>query len=232
MRKDPLVEGCVYHVFSRGIMDLKIFSARAEFARMLEAMRYYQRDVAKIKLSRYLRLQAEALSFLRRRMRAAEGGGLRFVSIICYALMPTHIHFVLKQVAEDGISIFMANLLNSYTRYFNTRHERKGTLWEGRFKSVLVRTQAQLLHLTRYIHLNPVTAGLVERPEEWAASSYREYLRIVPEGRRICDYGNLIDMGPSSYAKFVEDRIGYQRQLARIRKLLLEHSTYEVVCRK
>jgi putative transposase len=136
--------------------------------------------------------------------------------------MPTHVHFVLKQLSENGISIFIGNLLNSYTRYFNTKHKRKGPLWEGRFKSVLVREQGQLLHLTRYVHLNPVTAGLVDKPEEWAASSYREYIGIVSGKNRICDFKGVLDIDRRRYAKFVEDRIAYQRQLAWMRKLILE----------
>jgi putative transposase len=221
MRKDPLVEGCVYHVYSKSIMDLKIFNARTEYARILEAIRYYQYDSTKIRLSKFLSLEAEAQLYLRRRMASAEKS-LKLVTIICYCLMPTHVHFVLKQLSENGISIFIGNLLNSYTRYFNTKHKRKGPLWEGRFKSVLVREQGQLLHLTRYVHLNPVTAGLVDKPEEWAASSYREYIGIVSGKNRICDFKGVLDIDRRRYAKFVEDRIAYQRQLAWMRKLILE----------
>ena len=70
----------------------------------------------------------------------------------------------------------MRRLLNSYTRYFNEKIKRKGPLWEGRFKKVLVNSDEQLLHLTRYVHLNPVSAGIVEKPEDWPCSSYREYI--------------------------------------------------------
>ncbi len=78
--------------------------------------------------------------------------------------MPTHIHLILKQLKEDGISAYMSKILNSYTCYFNRRTKRKGPLWESRFKRVEVTSDEQLLHLTRYIHLNPVTAHIVEEP--------------------------------------------------------------------
>jgi putative transposase len=116
----------------------------------------------------------------------------------------------------------MSTILNSYTRYFNTKHKRKGPLWESRFKSVLVETDEQLLHLTRYIHLNPVTAFLVDKPEEWKASSYNEYLLKVSGSDRTCNYDGILDIEPSSYRKFVEDRISYQRELAKIKELLIE----------
>jgi len=66
---------------------------------------------------------------------------------------------------EEGISLYMKNLLNSYTRYFNTKTKRKGPLWQGRFKSVLIKMDEQL-YLTRYIHLNPTSEDLVEKTSE------------------------------------------------------------------
>ena len=116
----------------------------------------------------------------------------------------------------------MNNILNSYSRYFNLKHRRKGPLWEGRFKRILVRNDEQLLHLTRYIHLNPTTSYLVNRPEEWNWSSFKEYIRDASANDGICGYSNVLDINPSSYKKFVEDRISYQRELAKIKDLLLD----------
>ena len=135
--------------------------------------------------------------------------------------MPTHIHLMLKQLEENGISRFMNNVLNSYTRYFNLRHKRKGPLWEGRFKSKLVKSDEQLLHLSRYIHLNPVTAYLTDQPELWQYSSYKEYLCFEKE-LRICNFNELINMPPVNYKKFVEDGVSYQRDLAQIKDLIME----------
>jgi putative transposase len=135
--------------------------------------------------------------------------------------MPTHIHFLLQQLVENGISIFMRNILDSYTRFFNIRHNRKGPLWEGRSKKVLAKTNEELLHFTRYIHLNPVTAYLVDKPEDWEASSYREYIGLEVEDR-ICNYEDVLEINPRTYKEFVEDRISYQRELAKIKHLLCE----------
>jgi putative transposase len=146
----------------------------------------------------------------------------RLVQIIAYCIMPTHLHLILKQLKENGISTFIGNVLNSYSRYFNTKYRRKGPLWEGKFKNVLVKTDEQLLHLTRYIHLNPSTAFLVDRPEEWLASSYQEYLLKVNNIERICKFEDVLEIEPSSYRKFIEDRISYQRELAVIKEMLLE----------
>ncbi|MCM8795996.1 MAG: transposase [Candidatus Omnitrophica bacterium] len=144
------------------------------------------------------------------------------VEIIAYCIMPTHLHLILKQLKNNGISVFMGNILNSYSRYFNLKHKRKGPLWEGRFKNILVKNDEQLLHLTRYIHLNPVTASLVSNPEDWNASSYREYLQQVQAVEKICKYDDILEIDPVSYKKFVEDRISYQRDLAKIKNLIFE----------
>ena len=136
--------------------------------------------------------------------------------------MPTHIHLVLRQLKDNGISKFMSNILNSYSRYFNLKHNRKGPLWEGRFKKIMVENDDQLLHLTRYIHLNPVTAYLVNRPEDWFASSYHEYIMSVVQENRLCNCTYTLDTNPTSYKRFVEDNISYQRELAKIKHLAMD----------
>lgn len=219
MRKDLLRVGEVYHIFNKSIAEFKIFNSDSEFSRMLGVIRYYQREKPTIKFSRFINLSKAKESNLNRDILLLDKEKL--VDIIAYCLMPTHLHLILKQLKENGISIFMNNILNSYTRYFNIKHKRKGPLWEGRFKSVLIKTDEQLLHLTRYIHLNPVTAFLVDRPEEWSTSSYREYLLEGNSGK-ICKYGEILDIEPNAYRKFVEDRVSYQRELAKIKGLLID----------
>jgi len=98
------------------------------------------------------------------------------VSIIAYCLMPNHYHFLLIQ--EDGKSIqrFIQRLFNSYTQAFNRQYGRSGTLFEGRSKSILVESTEYVIHLCRYIHLNPVRAGLVLHPSQWSFSNYLEWI--------------------------------------------------------
>ncbi len=221
MRKNVLVIGEVYHVINKSIAGFKIFNDDSEFSRMVEVIRYYQREKPEIKFSEFI----ESIGFQPNSSQAANYNSdnkEKLVEIIAYCIMPTHLHLILKQLKENGISVFMSNVLNSYTRYFNIRHKRKGPLWEGRFKSILVETDEQLLHLTRYLHLNPVTAYLIDTPESWAMSSYREYLLRVNERNKFCRYDGILDIEPIAYKKFVEDRVSYQRELASIKSLLLE----------
>lgn len=219
-RKTPLVENQVYHIFSKSIAGFKIFKNKKEFTRFLNLLYFYQFKNLSIRFSWYLDYLKGARKFLHLKNKFQDKNKL--VDIICYCLMPTHFHLILKQLKPKGISIFMAKALNSYTRYFNLKFKRKGPLWEGRFKSVLIKNDEQLLHLTRYIHLNPVTAVLVNKPENWEFSSYREYLAVDNKKKQISKFESLIDVNPVSYKKFVENRIDYQRKLAKIKKLILE----------
>ncbi|MBU2102165.1 MAG: transposase [Candidatus Omnitrophota bacterium] len=218
MRRGLLVSGQVYHVFTRSIAEFKIFNHEKEFSRMLEVIRYYQREKPEIKFSKFVQLEYEAQHTRSKCIAEKE----KLVEIIAYCVMPTHIHLILRQLKENGISTFMSNILNSYTKYFNTKHERKGPLWEARFKSIAVETDEYLLHLTRYIHLNPVTAALIDEPKDWGFSSYREYLSTEQNKEKVCKYDDVLDINPDSYRQFVEDRISYQRELAKIKALLLE----------
>jgi len=204
-----LVTGAIYHIYTKSIADFVIFNNDVEFSRIKETMLYYQTKRQHINFSKFLETKENQ-----------KIANEKLVDIICYSPMPTHLHLALKQLIDKGISDFMKRILDSYTRYFNIKHNRKGPLWEGRFKRVLVKSDEQLLHLTRYIHLNPVTAYIVNNPIDWKWSSYQEYISGRREGA--CKYGDILDIKSEEYKKFVEDRISYQRELAKIKDLMLD----------
>jgi putative transposase len=208
--------GELYHLCNRSIGEAEIFSDKDEYERFRGAVRFYQINQPHISFSNFISTQANRPGWVDWQ-RFDENG--KIVKIIAYCIMPTHFHIALSQTKEKGAEIFVNNLLNSYTRYYNIKHGRKGPLWQGPTKKVLVENDAQLLHLTRYINLNPVTAYLVNKPEDWSASSYNEYLLRASEADKICDCYRFLDMTPENYKKFVENGIEYQRELAKIKKL-------------
>ena len=85
------------------------------------------------------------------------------VEIISLCLMPNHYHLTLKQLRENGVSIFMHRIGTSYTGYFNIRQERSGRLFETSFKAVRVESEEQLIHLSRYQHINPHSLDLTPK---------------------------------------------------------------------
>jgi putative transposase len=97
------------------------------------------------------------------------------IEIVTYCLMPNHYHLLVHLLTDD-LSGMMQPFSLSYTKAINKRYARVGSLFQGRFKAVHVDRNEYLLHLSRYIHLNPVAATLVQRPEDWAFSSYLEFI--------------------------------------------------------
>jgi REP element-mobilizing transposase RayT len=95
-------------------------------------------------------------------------------SLLAYCLMGNHFHFAIK-VKGVPLARIMQRLLTTYAMAFNFRHDRQGHLFQARYKAVLCLDDAYLIALVRYIHMNPVRAGLVETPGQWPWSSQREY---------------------------------------------------------
>ncbi len=222
-RKEPLKTGKLYHVLNKSIAGYKIFVSEKDCERIKQIFRFFAVDDPSLpKFSRFIEYAAfrgknpeELLA-----EKAKENGKL--VRIVAYCIMPTHFHLILEQLKEDGISTFTGKTSNAYARHFNTKHNRQGRLWQDKFKNVLVHTNEQLLHLTRYIHLNPVSAGLTEKPEEWKYSSYLEYMTPEKVKYPLCEFKDLIDTPLFDYRQFVEDRADYQNKISKIKGLLLE----------
>jgi len=97
-------------------------------------------------------------------------------NVIAYCLMPNHYHFLLEQKSNQPISTFVSVLYNAYVQKVNQLWGRRGPLFRGCFRHVLVEREEYLIHLCRYIHLNPVEAGIVQNPEEWPYSNYLEWI--------------------------------------------------------
>lgn len=220
-RDIPLVTDEIYHVLNRGIASQPIFQDKRDYTRALQTLFFYQNQKQPLRYAKFLTLsRAQRLEILERLAKEKQF----LVEIIVYCLMPNHFHLMLRQLVENGVSKFMANFANSYTRYLNTKYKRYGPLFQGKFKAIRVETDEQLLHLSRYIHLNPYSSYVVktlEDLENYPFSSLPEYL-----GKTINNYCAkgivLDDFKKSSYKKFVFDQADYQRKLEEIKHLVLE----------
>ena len=97
--------------------------------------------------------------------------------IHAYCLMSNHVHLLIKEAQVGDISLIMKRLLTKYAMYFNQKYERSGALIASRYKSVPVEIDEYFIPLIRYIHQNPVKAGIVDKPEAYSFSSYKDYLQ-------------------------------------------------------
>jgi REP element-mobilizing transposase RayT len=134
----------------------------------------------------------------------------RFALIIhTYCLMSNHYH-LLVETPEPNLSMTMQWLNVSYATYFNRRHNRSGHLFQGRFGAILIEADAYLHHLSRYIHLNPVRAGIVNTPEQYRWSSYPAIVgeQIPPKFLKtsglLSNFGKNKEEARKSYREFVE----------------------------
>lgn len=100
------------------------------------------------------------------------------IVLICYCLMPTHFHLLMRQGESTSISTLMSSLGTSFAKAINKRYDRVGHLFQGRFQHRFIDKTEYLLHLTRYIHMNPVKSNLVDSPEDWEFSSYRDFIGL------------------------------------------------------
>ena len=91
---------------------------------------------------------------------------------------PNHYHLLLRQDGDDSVGLLPQLVFNSYTKAFNKRYDRTGTLFEGRYQSIWVDAEGYLLHLCRYIHANPVKSRMVSRPEDRPFSNYPEWMDL------------------------------------------------------
>jgi len=125
------------------------------------------------------------------------------LTLIAYCLLPNHYHWLVRQDGEPAAGQLPQNVFNRYSKAFNNTYNHTGTLFEARFKAIPVTTDEYLRHLCRYIHGNPVVAGVAAAPELWPYSNYLEWI-----GKR---KGTLVDRAfietffpaPGQYESFV-----------------------------
>ncbi|MDE2292415.1 MAG: transposase [Elusimicrobia bacterium] len=129
--------------------------------------------------------------------------------LYAYCLMSNHIHLFIR-ILEASLSAIMQRLLGSWARRFNLYNERRGHLFQGRFKSILCVSEDYARRLVRYIHRNPVAAGLVKDPADWRWSSHRDYLGLRSDGLVDVEwplrlFGDTVQAGRKAYLSYLED---------------------------
>ncbi|MDO8570135.1 MAG: transposase [Candidatus Daviesbacteria bacterium] len=211
-RTTPLVADSFYHVYNRGVEKRIIFLDERDYQRFLQTLYYYQFTGPKPAFSARDKFQIKDFST-----------NPKIVEIICYCLMPNHFHLLIKQLKDNGISEFIGKVINSYTKYFNTKHKRVGPLLQGTFKTVLVDDNFQFMHLSRYIHLNPYVDKLVENLEVYEYSSYPQFIGLTTNLLSVPQAILSLFKDGNDYKEFVVGHADYARELAHIKHILIEN---------
>lgn len=201
------VEGGYSHVFNLGVEKRYIYEDGQDCDVFLRLLAYYLSPfdpkaphpfsgITDIKMAR-----ARPLSNLNKE-----------VELLAYCLMPNHFHLLVRQVTKDGMTKLLRRLSTAYTMYFNKRYNRVGHLFQGKYKASLIPEDVSLVHVSRYIHLNPTEITSAEL-STYPYSSYSYYLGLKKEdwikADFILDYFNKSKDTPpfdkfTSFKDFVE----------------------------
>lgn len=161
MQRTPLVTDNYYHVYNRGVEKRIIFLDEQDYSFFVHCL--YEFNDIKPAIDTRWQPQRTVLRVPRDPI----------VDIVAWCLMPNHFHLLLRQRTKNGISFFMKKLGTGYAMYFNKKYQRSGILFQGRFKSVHVHRDEYLLHLIRYIHLNPIDLIV----SDWESNGVSDWLK-------------------------------------------------------
>jgi Protein of unknown function (DUF1568). len=222
-RKQLLVTNEVYHVVNRGVASLSIFDSENDYKRFANLVNFYSYSKNELSFSKFLKLN---LDLKKEYLLSRDKNYTKNIDIFSYNLMPNHFHFLIRQLRKNGIQETLSRVQNAYARYYNLKNNRLGPLFQSRFKAVRIENDDILKHVSRYIHLNPVTSYLIEvgELENYYWSSYPDYLGIRDNGPIFVNKDFILNLfgNATNYKKFVLDQVDYQRKLARLKKLTLE----------
>jgi putative transposase len=187
------VEDGFYHVYNRGVEKRELFLDDQDYRVFLHLLKVYLSPVEIDKhpltdLTGFKPVRFRPLSNLNKE-----------VELLCFCLMPNHFHLLIKQSSLDGMSKLLRRVSTTYALYFNQRYSRVGHLFQGIYKAAIVLDEPYLLHLSRYIHLNPKELTRIN-PVNYPYSSYSYY-----SGQKTCDWLNTEFI--LSFFKKVDDPI-------------------------
>lgn len=209
-----------YHVYNRSIGKEQIFVSKRDLDRAIDLLDYYRKP-QRMRYSYFRKLTLDTrASYIHYNNRQSP-----LIDVISFAFMPNHYHLLIKQKITSGITNFISNFQNSFAKYYNLKNNRSGGLFQNSFKAKRVETDEEFLHVSRYIHLNPVT-NFVLSFKGLKSYSWTSFNWIVnPERNRFIVSDDLIGQFQSrkSYIQFVADQEDYQRKLEIIKHLVLEY---------
>lgn len=161
-----------YHIFNRGVDKRTIVLDSNDADRFIKSVLFFnsEKPIGSIYEKTFSQNKFGGLT-------AKNAKTKKLVNIVAYCLNPNHFHFILEQLIDGGISEFMKRLGGGYTWYFNNKHKRNGSLFQGSFKSVFVDKNEYLLHLSAYVNLNNRVHQLGGLTAKLARTSWDEYLK-------------------------------------------------------
>jgi putative transposase len=167
MRKDSFITGHYYHIYNRGVDKRDVFLTKRDIDRFVLSAKIFNKTKPVGSLRENLRIKTEV-----DRIREEDDV---LVSIVCYCFNPNHFHFILKQEIDSGVSEFLKRLVGGYTRYFNKVYNRSGVLFQGKFKSKMIKEESYFLKIRPYVNANYLVHDIPKEKSHLVLSSCTEY---------------------------------------------------------
>ena len=185
MRTDPIIKNSYYHIYNRGNQTQQLFFDQSDYIRFLFGILLYQSDISLSHPSRQVGY------FLKKKSFQVDADTIdailnnRRVELINFCVMPNHFHLLVRNVTETGIPTYLHKVSNAYAKYFNTKYDRSGHVFQGTYKANSLMNENDVMRLSAYIHNNP--KELNYKLEEYAWSSLIDF----KQNR----WGNLLERG-------------------------------------
>jgi len=177
MRLENFAENEHYHIFSRGTNKENIFIDDRDKARFIFLITHFQSPTRSYNVAWYTDNFIKKGVFGTKEERINDLLKDRSIELVSFALMPNHFHLLVRNLDEGIVSVYMHRVLTAYSKYFNSKYNRKGHVFEAPFKAVRVKNNTQLLHLSAYIHKNPKELpGFKNSYNKYPFSSYQDYI--------------------------------------------------------
>lgn len=212
----------IYHVYNRGIEKRNIFLDDADHFRFIHCLwEFNDVNPAPYNMSRYNikeRLDVRGLTSNN------SNNKKKLVEVLAFCLMPNHFHLLLKETIEGGTSQFMRKIGTGYVMYFNKRRDRVGGLFQGSFKAVTVERDEQLMHLSRYIHLNPTKIiGTARNISEITKDDWLKVMKNLNQYR----WSSYLDyIGKQNFPSVISEEVlkGYFKNQGDYKKFVEEYT--------
>lgn len=177
MRKTIFAENEHYHLCSRGLDREQLFKDDRDYIRFLFLMLYYQSPLKLNNTSYYVSCYLKKERFCLNELKLKELAKRRQLEVVSFALMPNHFHILIKNIEEHAASAYMQRVLMAYGKYYNEKYKRVGHVFDGPYKCTHIENNKQLLHVSCYIHKNPIDIKDYSfNYESYPYSSYQDYI--------------------------------------------------------
>ena len=198
-----------YHILNRGVEKRKVFMESGDYLRFVHDLYVFNDENT---TPNYVVKKRHAIDMNSRRP---------LVYIHAYCLMPNHYHLLLSPAVENGIPLFIKKLAMGYAKYFNEKYSRFGSLWQGKYKKILIKKDAHFFYIPYYIHLNPLDLSMPEW-REGKIQNYKKALEHLSSYRwsSHLDYAGQKNFPSVIYNKILSDILGkpedYKKQIREI----------------